>query len=428
MRLTPWRAICLYIAADGALNVSFRTLQIYCTWYFVKLLSSEGALGSILVATSVTTLSLLPIWGVVLDRFKKSYILAVASVVIAFGAILSAWIAFEFERSSHQLMIGLALGSVLSSAGVAALVPLGTPLLPEITDREAEIHRGMRLKSAMFVVNLLLGPTLAGLAIERVGGNAALIVSIICAIFGLVFSLIFLASFNPSAITTNAPQNNSSLCQNLHAGARRVLKIKAERIIAVASFFANMLFIPFFFLILPAKLLWQGYGMLDLAFIELSLGAGVLLASGVVISLLRKCVTEHTLASFSITLIGITILMCAFTHELLPLCALNLLLGMGLTLFNITVNTKRAIAIPAGYRSTMESTMLFLCTAAVPFGFWVSKIVLIKFSPNQVILGGSEVFVVAIVLIVFSRPLRQMLNHDGGEAPYYLEINRELFE
>lgn len=430
MRLTPWQQICLYVATDAMLNISSRTLQIYCTWYFVKLLFSQDALASILLATSITNLVLLPFWGVVLDRVKKSYILILSSMLAVLAATSSAWMVhvFQSDHANHQLMIGLMLSGIVSSAGISALFPLGTPLLPEITNKEAEIHRGMRLKSSMFIINLLLGPTLAGFAIGRVGGDAALVLSAISSILGLSLSAAFLFAFSPLGLPDEHQTKTRSFFQELRAGVKRVIIIKAERIIAIASLFANMLFIPFFFLILPTKVLWRGYSMFDLALIELSLGIGVLLASSLIIPRLQKFLSEHTLASISITLLGLTVLACAFAQRFWSLCALNLLLGIGLTLFNVTINSKRAISIPAGYRSTMESTMLFLCTAAVPFGLWFARIELNKYSPDQVILGGSEAFLIAIVCIIFSRPLRLMLNHGNGKDPYYVTTNGELFE
>ncbi|MFM0642582.1 MFS transporter [Paraburkholderia metrosideri] len=430
MRLTSWQQICLYVATDAVLNIASRTLQIYCTWYFVKLLFAQDALGSILLATSIASLALLPFWGVVTERIKKSYILMVSAALSVIAAAVSILVVhtFKSENTNYQLLAGLMFSGVVSSAATSALFPLGTPLLPEITNQEAEVHKGMRLKSSMFVVNLLLGPTLAGFAIGRVGGGAALLISIVSSIVGLLLSTVFLFVFSPQTLPKNKPTGSFSFFSELGSGVKRVLLIKAERIIAIASLFANMLFIPFFSLILPAKILWSGLSMFDLALMELSLGVGVLVSSGLIISRLQRIVSEHTLACGSITLIGLAIFACGFVQNFWALCFFNLALGMGLTTFNVTVNSKRAISIPAGYRSTMESTMLFLCTAAVPFGLWLATLGLRKYSPDQVIVGGSETFIIAVVCIIFSRPLRLMLNDGSGKGPYYATTNGELFE
>ncbi|PRG02849.1 MFS transporter [Burkholderia contaminans] len=430
MRLTSWQQICLYVAADAVLNVASRTLQIYCTWHFVKLLFDQSALGSILLATSIASLVLLPFWGVMAERVKKSHILTIAALLSVLASIISILAAhiFKSANTNYHLLISLMLSGVVSSSATAALYPLGTSLLPEITDQEADIHKGMRLKSSMFFINLLLGPTLAGLAIGRVGGNAALILSAVSAIIGLLLSLAFLSAFSPQMLPKGDRSSRFSFFIELQSGVKRVFLIKAERAIAIASLFANILFVPFFSLILPTKLLRSGFSMFDLAIIELSLGIGVLLSSSLIISRLQKVSSEHTLACGSIALIGLTTFACGFSENFWALCVFNMMLGIGLTTFNVTVNSKRAISIPAGYRSTMESTMLFLCTAAVPLGLWLATLGLNRYSPDEVIIKGSETFIIAVVCIMFSRSLRLMLNDENRKIPYYVATNRELFE
>lgn len=42
-------------------------------------------------------------------------------------------------------------------------------------------------------------------------------------------------------------------------------------------------------------------------------------------------------------------------------------------------------------------------------------------SPDVVIIYGSELFVLALSCIVFSMPLRRMLDSDDGDSPHYLQ-------
>lgn len=71
---------------------------------------------------------------------------------------------------------------------------------------------------------------------------------------------------------------------------------------------------------------------------------------------------------------------------------------------------------------------MFLCTATAPLGIWISGVALKTPSPDVVIIYGSALFVLALLCIVFSRPLRLMLNADDGDSPHYLQTNRELFD
>ncbi|RDT03532.1 MFS transporter [Burkholderia contaminans] len=220
MRLTSWQQICLYVATDAVLNVASRTLQIYCTWYFVKLLFDQSALGSILLATSIASLVLLPFWGVMAERVKKSHILTIAALLSVLASVISILAAhiFKSANANYHLLISLMFSGVVSSSATAALYPLGTPLLPEITDQEAEIHKGMRLKSSMLFMNLLLGPTLAVLAIGRVGANPPLILSALSAVIARYVSPASLSPFSLPILPHGHRPGRFSLCLALPSG------------------------------------------------------------------------------------------------------------------------------------------------------------------------------------------------------------------
>lgn len=64
---------------------------------------------------------------------------------------------------------------------------------------------------------------------------------------------------------------------------------------------------------------------------------------------------------------------------------------------------------------------MFPCTAAAPLRHWISGVALKTLSPDVVIIYGSELFVLALFCIVFSMPLRRMLDSDDGDSPHYLQ-------
>lgn len=429
MKLSPWAQICTYVAADAALNVSARGFQIYCTWYFLKFLAADGGLSSVLLSIWITSTVLLPFVGVLGDRIRKSFILVFAGSLAVAGAFLSL-IAVEHlggNPDHRRIFYAFLVIGVISSSSIALLFPLGTPLIAEIASSESDIHRGIRLKSSMFIVNLLFGPTLAGLVIGRFSGEAALVLATAAAVIGLGLALIFSGSFSSKRVERTASSQLPGFFHELRGGVRRVLRIKAERTIAIASLFANMLLVPFLFLVLPAKVIGSGMSMLELAGVEIAMGAGVLASSGFLIRKLQTILSEHGIASLGVCVLGLSIFSFAYVESLWLLCFFAFALGVGLTAFNVTVNSKRASAIPDGYRATMESTLLFACTLAAPAGIWLSKIALKSLSPDQVIVLGSGTFLVAITAIAFSRALRDMLNTPQGATPYYVTTNHTLF-
>ena len=429
MRLTPLQQILIYVAADTSLNVSSRVFQIYCTWYFLKVEFKEESLSLVLLTVWITSTVLLPFSGVLADRFKKSWVLLTASLLIMVAASSAIGVAnaSSLSENHYWLPLELSVVGIIFSVGIALIFPLGTPLIPEIACTETDIHRGIRLKSSMYVVNLLFGPTLAGLVIGRYGGVAALHLSITAAALGLCLSLAFFGVFERIPVVQTIQTDTFHFFRALRDGVRRVLSIEAERAIAIASLCANMLLVPFIFLILPAKILSHGLTMLDLAGVEIAVGVGIFAASSILVHQLQRVLTEHGIPSLGVCVLGASIFAFAYVDNLWLLRLLALALGIGLTTFNVTVNTKRAVSIPAGYRSTMESTLLFFCTITVPVGLWLSKSFLQVCSPNQVIVYGSALFSLAIATVVLSRSLRLMLNAPKALVPYYAQTNGSLF-
>ncbi|MBA9896466.1 MFS transporter [Burkholderia cepacia] len=429
MPSTRWQLIVTYVCADAAVTVSSRILQFYATWLLLKGLANPSALTLMLVATWATTLLILPFTGIVADRVRKSTVLLGASLLALASVIPVVVVALALHgTNTNWLIVVIVVASVTSSVAVAALMPLSTPLIPEISPDADEVRRGLRLKASGFILNILFGPTLAGFMIGAFGGESALWVSVASSCLGVVAALAFHMSFSAGQLVHARSGEAPSFFQDLRRGMQRVLGIRAERAIATASLLANMLFVPFVFFLLPAKVLAEGGSMLNVAGIELSLGAGVLAASALLIQQARRIVSDHAISIVGIAMIGASIFAFGCSHMLAVWCMLGFALGTGLTMFNVTVNSKRAMAIPAGHRAGMESSLMFLCTAAAPLGIWMSGAALKALSPNAVIIYGSELFVLALLCIAFSRPLRLMLNSDDGGLPHYLQTNRELFD
>ncbi|WP_321906088.1 MFS transporter [Paraburkholderia tropica] len=427
--LSSWSQIRLYVFGEACVNVAVRALQIYCTWLFIKKTGEEGLLAKILIVSWVTSLVLLPVWGVMLQRYRKERIILLATLLCAMSS-WGAWIAVSVQASTLMYAV-LLFSTFLSAIATSALFPVGTPILAEISSGSEEVHRAIRLKSAMFIVNLLCGPTLAGLMIGQFGGTAALILSVIASVLAL--ALVFI--FNQSRrLVVRVHQSNSrggreqGFFRELYTGVRRVFLIKAELTIALASLFANMLYVPFLYLLLPSKILGDGFSMFDLAIVEISLGVGVTLTATYLIKFIKKKFSAHGAAILGMVLIGSAVFLCANTKNLILICLCSAELGVGLVLFNVTVNSRRAVAIPVEYFALMESTLLFICTAAAPLGIWISQQGLHYYPPDRLIVLGSEVFLIAIATITLSKPLRRMLNGAEDSVPYYLSTNRDLFD
>jgi DHA3 family macrolide efflux protein-like MFS transporter len=420
----------LFIAAEASVNVSVRSFQIFITWYFLKLESQASGLSNVLLAAWITSTALLPISGVIANRVRKKMLLLTASCLVAM-CITCTFVIVQISTADllrmHIIEFSVAI-SILLSVGTALIFPLGTPLIVHITSNENEIHRAMRWKSSMFIVNLIFGPTLAGIMISYAGGFSVVYLALFFAFVGVVVASGF--SFLVREDSPKNPADNSrssSFFSELKGGLSRVLEITEERTIAMSSMFANMVLVPFIFLALPTKVLGIGMSMLQLALIELSLGVGVLFASSYGIQILRRHLSQHKIATIGLAMLAVSIFAFAFIENIFVMGIFGAAIGFGLIAFNATVNTKRAVSIPKMYLSNMESALLFLCTISAPLGLWLAGRLLETHDANAVIACSVALFLPTVLIIWFSKSLKCMLNATASERPYYEIKYEKLF-
>ena len=186
----------MYVASDVCINVAARSFQIYCTWYMVKIEARADQLSFLLMSIWITNTALLPFAGVIVERFRKTSILLWAAAATAFTTVaLSLSVRLTAGGGSYEFFVLSLILAVVASIATALVTPLGAPLIPKIVTEEKEIHRAMRLRSSLFIVNLLLGPTLAGLLIGTFGGFAAIWLGIVAAVLGVFLAATFRKSF-----------------------------------------------------------------------------------------------------------------------------------------------------------------------------------------------------------------------------------------
>ncbi|AMP07686.1 MFS transporter [Collimonas pratensis] len=421
--------IWLYIAADTFAGVGFRVFQVFCTWLFIQNLKREDQLSNLLIAIWLTTTFLLPVAGVFAERFKKTRILFISCLLGTLSTILlvSLMPSFAEPEQSVKFVPVLVVAGVLLSGFQAAIFPLGAALIPNIVSNESDIQQAYKIKSSMFIVNLIFGPTLGGLVIGIYGGEASLVLAMTAYFLATVCAMTFLRGFNKEYAAVHSGKGYSSLLTDLGNGFMRIIRIAEERVIAMASLLTNMLLTPFIFVILPAKILGHGMTMLDVAMVELALGVGVLFSTTFLISRLQKRWEHHAIASFSTAILSITIVGFGCTNNLYVMFFLAFFLGGSLSIFNVTINAKRAISIPDGYRATMESSLLFLCTVSIPLGLFLTKFLFRHFDPDTTILWSAILVIPPVFLIFCSRPLRNMLNAERDAVPYYVRRYGALF-
>jgi hypothetical protein len=189
----------------------------------------------------------------------------------------------------------------------------------------------------------------------------------------------------------------------------------------------NFTLIPFVFLLLPVKLISSGYGMIQVASTEIFLGLSSGLSAIYVVKYVQDRFGWHHAAVFGFILITLGIFSASFTSNIILLCVAVSGVGAGICFFNVTIITARSLAVPAGYRSAMESCLLFFCTASVPIGLLICSTLIDVTSSNNLIRIGSFGLFLSVACLYFSNSMRNFLKKETISNHYFL-IYQKMFE
>jgi hypothetical protein len=197
--------------------------------------------------------------------------------------------------------------------------------------------------------------------------------------------------------------------------------------IAIGSMIVNFLLTPFLTLLLPALIIHKKGTMVDVALVELSVGLGILLAATFGIKVMKRRWRVFGIAMASIILIVVSVCSIALVDSLVVVAFLAFLLGHSIAVWNVSINTKRAVSIPEGYRALLESSLMFLCIASVPIALVICKILLVSLNPSEVILCLALPAIPGIAILLFFAPLRDMVNSLDQGRPYYSRHYAKVF-
>lgn len=147
--------------------VALICVQIYTvlqSWLVLDLTGSTLALGTLLMLTMVPRAVLLPVGGVLADRFHPRNLLigtgyAFVLILTAVGVLLRTG---EFALV-HLMVVALAIGLV-----TAVYLPASTSILPALVEAEA-LQKANSANQAVLVLSMFVGPAVGGALLAAAG-------------------------------------------------------------------------------------------------------------------------------------------------------------------------------------------------------------------------------------------------------------------
>lgn len=155
----------LYGFGQGVSLIGTCIQQVAMRWLVYRLTKSELLLGVIAFASDIPVFFLVPVAGVLADKFKRRRILAITQTLAALQAfILAALVLTNQVALWHIIVLG-----ILSGVINAFDIPARQAFLVEVVAEKKDLGNAIALNSFIFNGALLIGPPMAGMLIALFG-------------------------------------------------------------------------------------------------------------------------------------------------------------------------------------------------------------------------------------------------------------------
>lgn len=326
-------------------------------WLIYYLTESEVWLGIVACVMGLPTLIVMPLAGVIVDRFPRRQILLGTQVANMFLATMLALLTFSGAVQVWHVMI-FAFGMGLTTAFEA---PSRLSLITDIVGQD-RLHSGLAINSIMNNSSRIIGPAFAGMLLLQVGPAWCFLLN------GLSFVGVILALQLMHVPGMMRQLNQSAPWRELLVGLRfaRHHAIIAPLLILAAT--ANTLGIHMIVTLLPAyaseslRSPEAGYAALSIA-----LGIGAVLGGLMNVPLGQRLGRGRLVMGVSL-LMPVMVMGFATLHKLVLAVLISGGLGFGFTVFFVTTNTLLQIEAGPGYRGRVLSLYSMTRFGVAPLG------------------------------------------------------------
>ncbi|WP_055108695.1 MFS transporter [Paenibacillus ihumii] len=370
------------------------------SWYIVNYLGKGSSLGIVLMMAAIPRLLLMPIGGVIADRFKKTHIMFLSDASRSILLVIML-VAFQMNTLSLAWMASFALVFGILDA---FYWPASQSLIPTVVS-ENRLAQANSVYQVVQQVFYLTGPLIGGL-ILTFGTYTTLFGTIsIMLLLGGILSL-YLGKFlaKEKEGDAAAPSFKQEMLEGLrYVKGQTFIKI-LMLILIVAGFFLSgplSVAIP---LLVDSVL--QG-NALTLSYLEISVSVGMILG-GAVIALTKLRQRRALISVLSLALCGICLILLGLTSSFLIMMLLLATCGMVLSFSNtffITLLQERTSTDKIGRVMSLVTTattgLLPLSHAVISFSMHSGVTI-----SNLLILFGSIVAAYCFLLIYCSKSVR----------------------
>jgi len=364
------------------------------SWLVYRLTGSEVMLGTVALSSQIPMFFAAPFAGVVTDRLNRQKIIIVTqTLALIQAAALSALVLTHAIRPWHVIVLSAFIGIVN-----AFDMPTRQAFVPELVDDRKDLSNVIALNSTQFNLARLIGPVVAGVAINIVGEGVCFLLNAISFLAVIWALLLIHVKHENHLVSTQNP------LAELVAGARYAWQIQPIRallglmtVISLATGSLQQVFLPVY----AAEVYHGTSATLGILFATVAVGALVaayMLAKRTnVRGLGRWIIIASAVTSVSLGVFGFT------TNVWLGLPPLAFL-GFGMMKHMGSTNTLLQTIVDDHMRGRVMSFYAMAMVGSMPIGSFLSGFLAAWIGSAETLLVFSLTSIIATLMFMRSFP------------------------
>ncbi|MEH2357722.1 MFS transporter [Nostoc sp.] len=394
LRAFSSRNFRLYYTGQAISLIGTSMTQVATSWLVYSLTDSPWLLGLVGFASQIPTLVLIPLGGIIADRWNRHQILLVAQILGMLQSLALTWLALSGTINIEYIAI---LG-VLQGMINAFDIPTRQAFLPETVGKE-NLGNAIALYSSLVSVSLMVGPAMptaasyAGLLIAAVGSGLCFLLDSISYIAVIIALLAMNLAPKKAVISTRKPLEELKTSFNYAFGflpIRSVL-IGSALVCCVWGFYLALG--PIF----AKEILQGGPNIFGFLMTASSLGT---LAGGIYLTKHSNVLESGKVLALGICFMGISLIIFALSR-VFWLSLLSLFAdGFGFILQIVAGRTLLQLLVSDENRGQITGLYVMASTGAVPIGNLIAGALASKIGSSNTVIFGASICIAGSILFM----------------------------
>ncbi|MFN6475474.1 MFS transporter [Nostoc sp. DedQUE07] len=388
LRAFSSRNFRLYYTGQAISLIGTSMTQVATSWLVYRLTDSAWLLGLVGFTSQIPTLVLIPLGGIIADRWNRHQILLVAQILGMLQSLALTWLALSGTINIEYIAILGVLQGIINAFDI----PTRQAFLPETVSKE-NLGNAFALYSSLVSVTSMVGPAIAGLLIVALGSGLCFLIDSI-SYFAVIIALLAIQLTSRKVVISKRKP-----LEELKTSFKYAFGFLPIRSVLIGS--ALVCCVWGFYLALGpifAKEILQG-GPNTFGFLMTASSLGTL-AGGIYLTKHSNVLESGKVLALGIGFMGVSLIVFALSR-VFWLSLLSLLAaGFGFILQIIAGRTLLQLLVSDENRGQITGLYVMASTGAVPIGNLIAGALASKIGSNNTVILGASVCIAGSIFFM----------------------------